>query len=78
MVKAKKPAPPQQLRPEDALALTVATGYARQAAISLSMVEHPHPARTRQEFDELARAEALLDGALEIVRAHKAERAVRL
>jgi hypothetical protein len=78
MVKRKQPAPTPQLEPEDKLALSVATGYVRQAAISLAAVEHAHPARARQEFEKLAEAKALLGGALEIVEAHMTDRAGKL
>jgi hypothetical protein len=73
-----KPATIRELRPDEPLALVVATGYARQATISLARCEHLNPGTVRVDHAHLCDAEAALSGALEIVRAHKDRLAVRL
>ncbi len=77
MVKRKPALLPATL-PSGPEALTVATGFARQGLISLSAAEHPHPHRARQEFEKLCEADALFQGALDIIRAHKERLAVKL
>lgn len=77
MVKPKAK-PKAELRPDEPLALTVALGYARAASASLARCEHPRAVTVRTDHAHLCDAEATLEGALEIVRAHKDRLAVQL
>lgn len=78
MVKAAKIKPKAELRPDEPLALTVALGYARSASSSLARCEHLRPNTVRVDHAHLCDAAATLEGALEIVRAHKERLAVQL
>lgn len=76
--KQQKATPKPALQDGEPLALVVATGYVREATVALAMCEHLRANRVRQDHQNLCTAEAMLEGALDIVRANKERLAVLL